>query len=113
MVPVTAPDGAWLAPAKLNLMLRVVGRRADGYHLLQTVFQFIDHCDRLYFEPRPDGEVMRRRGAPGVLPEQDLVVRAARALRRRSGCADGEPGSTTPGPTCRWTRHRRHSRVPR
>lgn len=89
MVPVTAPDGAWLAPAKLNLMLRVVGRRADGYHLLQTVFQFIDHCDRLYFEPRPDGEVMRRRGAPGVLPEQDLVVRAARALRRRSGCADG------------------------
>ena len=70
-------------------MLRVVGRRADGYHLLQTVFQFIDRCDRLYFEPRADGEVMRRRGAPGVLPEQDLVVRAARALQGRTGCADG------------------------
>jgi 4-diphosphocytidyl-2-C-methyl-D-erythritol kinase len=89
MLPVTADDGAWLAPAKLNLMLRVVGRRADGYHLLQTVFQFIDRCDRLYFEPRADGEVMRRRGAPGVLPEQDLVVRAARALQARTGCADG------------------------
>ena len=89
MSPVPADDGAWLAPAKLNLMLRVVGRRADGYHLLQTVFQFIDRCDRLYFEPRSDGEVMRRRGAPGVLPEQDLVVRAARALQGRTRCADG------------------------
>lgn len=87
--PIAAADGAWLAPAKLNLMLRVLGRRADGYHLLQTVFQFIDRCDRLYFEPRADGEVTRRRGAPGVLPEQDLVVRAARALQRRTGCTDG------------------------
>jgi len=70
-------------------MLRILGRRTDGYHLLQTVFQFIDHCDRLYFEPRSDGQVVRRRGAPGVLPEQDLVVRAAQALKVRSGCADG------------------------
>ncbi|MGB5733386.1 MAG: 4-(cytidine 5'-diphospho)-2-C-methyl-D-erythritol kinase [Thiohalocapsa sp.] len=89
MLPIAAADGAWLAPAKLNLMLRVVGRRADGYHLLQTVFQFIDRCDRLYFEPRLDGQVMRRRGAPGVLPEQDLVVRSALSLQAHTGCADG------------------------
>jgi len=87
--PSADDSGAWLAPAKLNLMLRILGRRTDGYHLLQTVFQFIDHCDRLYFEPRSDGQVVRRRGAPGVLPEQDLVVRAAQALKVRSGCADG------------------------
>lgn len=85
----TDANGAWLAPAKLNLMLRIVGRRSDGYHLLQTVFQFIDHCDRLYFEPRDDGQVVRRRGAPGVLPEQDLVVRAAEALKARCGCGNG------------------------
>lgn len=89
MYPTAEDNGAWLAPAKLNLMLRIVGRRSDGYHLLQTVFQFIDHCDRLYFEPRSDGQVVRRRGAPGVLPEQDLVVRAAEALKARSGCDDG------------------------
>jgi 4-diphosphocytidyl-2-C-methyl-D-erythritol kinase len=87
--PAADANGAWLAPAKLNLMLRIVGRRSDGYHLLQTVFQFIDHCDRLHFEPRSDGQVVRRRGAPGVLPEQDLVVRAAQALKARSGCDDG------------------------
>lgn len=89
MIPVAADDGAWLAPAKLNLMLRVVGRRADGYHRLQTVFQFIDHCDRLYLERRYDGSVVRRRGAAGVPPERDLVVRAATALQAWSGCTSG------------------------
>jgi len=87
--PAVTADGAWLAPAKLNLMLRVVGRRDDGYHLLQTVFQFIDRCDRLYFEPRDDGRIVRRRGAPGVPPERDLIVRAAEALRTRCGSRHG------------------------
>jgi 4-diphosphocytidyl-2-C-methyl-D-erythritol kinase len=82
-------DGAWPAPAKLNLMLRVLGRRADGYHLLQTVFQFIDRADRLYFAPRRDGRIVRARGGEGVAPEQDLVVRAARALRAETGCGMG------------------------
>ncbi|MFW6258478.1 MAG: 4-(cytidine 5'-diphospho)-2-C-methyl-D-erythritol kinase, partial [Halochromatium sp.] len=49
-IPRPDADGAWLAPAKLNLMLRVLGRRPDGYHRLQTVFQFVDRCDRLFFE---------------------------------------------------------------
>jgi 4-diphosphocytidyl-2-C-methyl-D-erythritol kinase len=89
MVPVRTDDGAWLAPAKLNLMLRIVGRRADGYHLLQTVFQFIDRCDRLYLETRSDGIIARGSGAAGVPPEQDLVVRAARALRAHTGASAG------------------------
>jgi 4-diphosphocytidyl-2-C-methyl-D-erythritol kinase len=87
--PRPTADGAWLAPAKLNLMLRVLGRRADGYHRLQTVFQFIDRSDRLFFEPRPDGRIVRGRGAAGVSPERDLVVRAAEALRRQTGCDAG------------------------
>ena len=76
---------AWPAPAKLNLMLRVVGRRPDGYHLLQTVFQFIDLCDELAFDVRADG-LMRRIGpVPGVGEDDDLVVRAARLLQRTAG----------------------------
>lgn len=82
----TAP---WPAPAKLNLMLHVVGRRPDGYHELQTVFQFIDRCDLLEFSLRPDGQVLRRTALPGVLPEADLVVRAARLLRETTGCRQG------------------------
>ncbi len=87
--PCPDADGGWAAPAKLNLMLRVLGRRADGYHLLQTVFQFIDRADRLYFTPRGDGRILRARGARGVAPAQDLVVRAAEALRAETGCAAG------------------------
>lgn len=82
-------DGAWLAPAKLNLMLRVLGRRADGYHRLQTVFQFLDRCDRLYVEGRHDDRIERAAGPAGVPPDQDLVVRAAVALRCASGSALG------------------------
>ncbi|WP_328988035.1 4-(cytidine 5'-diphospho)-2-C-methyl-D-erythritol kinase [Thiorhodovibrio winogradskyi] len=87
--PRQAADGAWLAPAKLNLTLRIVGRRADGYHLLQSVFQFIDRCDRLFFEPRDDGQVRRVQGAKDVPEERDLVVRAARLLQRQTGCQNG------------------------
>lgn len=89
LIPRADANGAWLAPAKLNLMLRVLGRREDGYHRLQTVFQFLDHCDRLYIEPRPDGQITRAGGPAEVPPEQDLVVRAALALARATGCGAG------------------------
>jgi 4-diphosphocytidyl-2-C-methyl-D-erythritol kinase len=89
MIPKPNADGAWLAPAKLNLMLRVLGRRPDGYHRLQTVFQFIDRCDRLFFVPSQDGSVTRVSGAAGISPEQDLVTRAALALKEATGCRRG------------------------
>lgn len=75
---------AWPAPAKLNLMLRIVGRRADGYHELQTVFQFLDYQDQLVFIPRDDGRISLRKPLPGVAPEQDLTVRAAQLLKKKS-----------------------------
>jgi 4-diphosphocytidyl-2-C-methyl-D-erythritol kinase len=75
----------WPAPAKLNLLLRVVGRRPDGYHLLQTVFQFIDLCDLLHFVPRLDGEVRRLDPLPGVPAESDLTVRGNTNERDQSG----------------------------
>jgi 4-diphosphocytidyl-2-C-methyl-D-erythritol kinase len=75
----------WPAPAKINLFLHVLGRRPDGYHELQTCFQFIDRCDEVAIEVRSDGEVMRGAGALGVPPEADLCVRAARALKAATG----------------------------
>ena len=82
-------DAAWPAPAKLNLMLRVVGQREDGYHELQTVFQFIDRCDRLWFDVREDGRIRRLNEVAGVAEQDDLTVRAALALRRATGCTFG------------------------
>ena len=73
------------APAKLNLFLHIVGRRADGYHELQTVFQLIDLCDTIEVSVREDGRIERPLGPPDVLPDQDLVVRAARALQAHTG----------------------------
>jgi len=89
MTAACAWDRPWPAPAKLNLMLRVIGRRADGYHRLQTVFQFIDRCDLIGFAPRGDGIIERVSELPGVPPEQDLVVRAARLLQAESGSRQG------------------------
>ena len=77
------------APAKLNLFLHVVGRRADGYHLLQTLFRFIDLSDTLHFTVRTDGEVCRINSLEGVPPAQDLCVRAARLLQQETGCKLG------------------------
>ena len=69
------------APAKLNLFLHVVGRRADGYHLLQSVFRFIDRADTVHLELRDDGRVVRESDLPGVPEARDLTVRAARLLQ--------------------------------
>lgn len=77
---------AWPAPAKLNLFLRIPGRRADGYHLLQTVFRLLDWGDTVHLRVRADGRVERHGDTvPGVAPEDDLVVRAARALQAATG----------------------------
>ena len=76
------------APAKINLFLHIVGRRADGYHLLQSVFVLIDWCDTLHFERRADGRISRE-DLTTPLPDDDLVVRAARLLQQRTGCRYG------------------------
>lgn len=76
------------APAKLNLFLHVVGRRADGYHLLQSLFVPIDWADRLHFERRADTRLQRHDLGP-ALPDDDLCLRAARALQAASGTAQG------------------------
>ncbi|QNP59166.1 4-(cytidine 5'-diphospho)-2-C-methyl-D-erythritol kinase [Paenacidovorax monticola] len=78
------------APAKLNLFLHITGRRADGYHLLQSVFMLVDWCDTLHFERRTDGLVSREDLGDGPpLPPDDLIVRAARALQSATGCREG------------------------
>ena len=76
------------APAKLNLFLHVVGRRPDGYHLLESVFVLIDWADTLHFERRDDG-LLRRHDLGEALPADDLCLRAARALQTASGTAAG------------------------
>ena len=77
------------APAKLNLMLHILGRRPDGYHELQTLFQFLDYGDELGFSPRRDGEIRLHGTLPGVAHEDNLIVRAARRLQAETGCALG------------------------
>ena len=76
------PDSLSLrSPAKLNLFLHIIGRRADGYHLLQSVFQLIDWCDTIHLKSISENEVRRINPIPGLPPEQDLVVRAANLLK--------------------------------
>ena len=77
------------APAKLNLMLHITGRRADGYHELQTLFQFLDYGDELSFRLREDGQIRLLTELPGVDHDSNLIVRAARLLQRESGCTLG------------------------
>lgn len=79
----------WPAPAKLNLMLRITARRSDGYHLLQTVFQFIDLCDWITFHPVIDGRISLQRTLPGVPESDDLTVKAAKLLKTETGCQQG------------------------
>jgi len=75
----------WPAPAKLNLFLHVIGRRADGYHEIQTAFQLVDLCDSLGFEPRADGAIRRAEGPAAVPEASDLCLRAARRLQQEAG----------------------------
>jgi 4-diphosphocytidyl-2-C-methyl-D-erythritol kinase len=88
-----APDvvewTAWPAPAKLNLFLHLVGRRDDGYHLLQTVFQLLDWGDEVRLRVRDDGAIRRIDPLPGVSDDADLGVRSAKALKDATGCAWG------------------------
>jgi 4-diphosphocytidyl-2-C-methyl-D-erythritol kinase len=77
-------SGGWRAPGKLNLFLHIVGQRADGYHLLQSIFQLIDYHDVLYLNVRADGKIHHHNPLPGVPAEQDLTVRAAKALQKIS-----------------------------
>ncbi len=81
----TPAETHWPAPAKLNLFLHVTGRRADGYHELQTLFQLIDLCDTVAIRVREDGQIERPVGPPEVPCEADLTVRAARALQSATG----------------------------
>ncbi|MBT6275114.1 MAG: 4-(cytidine 5'-diphospho)-2-C-methyl-D-erythritol kinase, partial [Chromatiales bacterium] len=83
------PFARFPAPAKINLFLRITGRRQDGYHELQTVFQFLDWDDTVRLRVRDDGDIRRVSDIPGVPPEADLMVRAARALQALGGCSRG------------------------
>ena len=80
---------SWPAPAKLNLFLHVTGRRPDGYHTLQTLFQFLDVGDDLLFDVTRDGRIARANSLPGVPEDRDLCVRAARLLQAASGSTQG------------------------
>lgn len=79
----------WPAPAKLNLFLHITGRRSDGYHLLQTLFQLLDYGDRLRFTPRDDGRIVRAGELEGVPAAQDLCVRAAQRLQAEAAVTEG------------------------
>ncbi len=84
------------APAKLNLFLHITGRREDGYHLLQTLFQLLDYDDTVELEVRDDAQIVLSHPMQGIPSEENLVVRAAKALRAATGCTDG----------CRITLHK-------
>jgi 4-diphosphocytidyl-2-C-methyl-D-erythritol kinase len=83
------PSQRWPAPAKLNLCLHITGRRPDGYHNLQTMFQLLNHCDYLTIEPNDSGELLVSTALTGVAAEDNLVLRAARALQSATGCSAG------------------------
>ena len=99
---------AWPAPAKLNLFLQIVGRREDGYHLLQTVFQLLEWGDVIHLRPREDGVILRvGESTYGVAAEHDLVVRAAISLKKSTNSDQGvdifvekkiPAGGAPPGP---------------
>jgi 4-diphosphocytidyl-2-C-methyl-D-erythritol kinase len=84
-----SPVSTWPAPAKLNLFLHVTGRRPDGYHEIQTLFQLIDWGDEIVLRVTPDGTISREPADYPVAEADDLVVRAAHALRQAADCAQG------------------------
>src|SRR5690242_1475459 len=75
---------SFLAPAKINLFLHIVGKRADGYHLLQTVFRLLDFYDRIHLKPTSDGIIKRSNEVAGVPEAQDLCIRAAKLLQEHT-----------------------------
>ncbi|MBE9562209.1 MAG: 4-(cytidine 5'-diphospho)-2-C-methyl-D-erythritol kinase, partial [Proteobacteria bacterium] len=79
----------WSAPAKLNLFLHITSRRKDGYHCLQTIFQFLDYSDTLYFKLRQDGEIICKSSLKDLKPEQDVTLKAARLLKQYSNTSLG------------------------
>jgi len=85
MIRPAVGETLWPAPAKLNLFLHIIGRRADGYHELQTLFQLIDLCDTIGITLREDGHIKRTAGPGEVPPDADLTVRAAKALQTATG----------------------------
>src|ERR1700742_3846608 len=89
LAEMSGPKSVWPAPAKLNLFLHILGRRPDGYHELQTCFQFVDLCDEITIEVRADGQIRRAVDIPGVSREADLCIRAARALKDAAGVSSG------------------------
>jgi len=88
-LPPAEADGPWPAPAKLNLCLHILGRRSDGYHELQTVFQFLAYSDELYFRIRSDKSINRISRLAGVEEKDDLTIRAARLLQETAGVHQG------------------------
>ncbi len=80
---------AFAAPAKINLFLHIVGQRADGYHLLQTVFRLLDFCDTIYLKPVPQSSITRAHDVAGVPEAQDLCIRAAKLLQQYTGYRHG------------------------
>jgi 4-diphosphocytidyl-2-C-methyl-D-erythritol kinase len=86
---VKEPQTSWPAPAKLNLFLHVTGRRPDGYHQLQTLFQLIDLCDSIDIQVTDEGRIERPLGPANVRPEDDLTLRAAQALQSATGTRRG------------------------
>lgn len=84
----------WLAPAKLNLFLHITGQRDDGYHTLQTAFQFLDYCDELSFETSNDGVIALENSLPGVADKDNLIIRAAKKLHDHPTCDSNIKGVT-------------------
>ncbi len=83
--PICPSPAKWPSPAKLNLFLYITGQRADGYHQLQTLFQFLDYGDQLTIEPRDDNQIRLLTPIAGVENEQNLIVRAAKMLQKHPG----------------------------
>lgn len=79
----------FLAPAKINLFLHITGQRADGYHLLQTVFRLLDHYDTIHLKPTQAKEIKRVNDVAGVPETQDLCIRAAKLLQQHTHCQQG------------------------
>ena len=89
MADIIVTSNNWPSPAKINLFLHITGRRPDGFHLLQTVFQFIELADNIDFIIKPDNDLLLNTSYSGIDDEEDLIVRAARTLQRETGCSLG------------------------